>query len=166
MGRHDIECSVDKEKLYKNNKQRCVDNTVTSRKWTVLKNLVKTYNEEIRPAASPTNLKCFDEKIRTTINNSADILKNRRVSAPPSEELQPGSTVANIIDSTFTSPSNSTELALQTESFTRRRSLGRTLSISSTTSEEDLLQVTIVSAPDKEELQSLQRKGLQKPTPL
>ncbi|KAL1487949.1 hypothetical protein ABEB36_015332 [Hypothenemus hampei] len=57
----------------------CADSAVTSRKWTILQNFVKNYNEKIKPAATVTDLKCFDGKIRASLKDCADNLRKNKL---------------------------------------------------------------------------------------
>ncbi|KAL1492421.1 hypothetical protein ABEB36_010673 [Hypothenemus hampei] len=142
MGKSDIETFYEelanfKKRLRKDNKERCADSAVTERKQSALKCLVKNYNEKIRLGATTLDLRLFDEKIRFVIKDRADILRNRQqcTASAPGIDL-----------STFIPSANSTELS---SSFTRRRSLGRSPSSSSATSEEDPLEITIIPAESK-----------------
>ncbi|KAL1516242.1 hypothetical protein ABEB36_000161 [Hypothenemus hampei] len=146
MGKSDIETFYEelanfKKRLGKDNKERCADSAVTERKQSALKCLVKNYNEKIRLGATTLDLRFFDEKIRFMIKDCADILRNRQQYTASAPELQDQGAGINL--STFIPSANSTGLS---DSFTRRRSLTRSPSSSSATSEEDPLQTTIIPA--------------------
>ncbi|KAL1488833.1 hypothetical protein ABEB36_014628 [Hypothenemus hampei] len=146
MGKSDIETFYEelanfKKRLGKDNKERCADSAVTERKQSALKCLVKNYNEKIRLGATTLDLRLFDEKIRFMIKDCADILRNRQQYTASAPELQDQGAGINL--STFIPSANSTGLS---DSFTRRRSLTRSPSSSSATSEEDPLQTTIIPA--------------------
>ncbi|KAL1489257.1 hypothetical protein ABEB36_014190 [Hypothenemus hampei] len=150
MGKSDIETFYEelanfKKRLGKDNKERCADSAVTERKQSALKCLVKNYNEKIRLGAPTLDLRLFDEKIRFIIKDCSDILRNRQQCTASAPELQDQGAGINL--STFIPSANSTGLS---DSFTRRRSLTRSPSSSSATSEEDPLQTTIIPAEDND----------------
>ncbi|KAL1493876.1 hypothetical protein ABEB36_009560 [Hypothenemus hampei] len=150
MGKSDVETFYEelanfKKKLGKDNKERCADSAVTERKQSALKCLVKKYNEKIRLEATTLDLRVFDEKIRFIIKDSSDILRNRQQCTASVPELQDQRAGINL--STFIPSANSTGLS---DSFTRRRSLTRSPSSSSATSQEDPLQTTIIPAEDND----------------
>ncbi|KAL1492233.1 hypothetical protein ABEB36_012715 [Hypothenemus hampei] len=155
MGKSDIEIFYEnlvnfKVKLGKDNKERCADNTVTTKKWAILQALIKTYNESVRLETTDTDLKYYDEKIRASIKVCADILRTRQRSNP-AVNLDQGAQTQDIGSSTsiFCPLVNSTALALQPDQLTHHLPSLKKLSSSSITSEEDPLQITIVPLPDK-----------------
>ncbi|KAL1510065.1 hypothetical protein ABEB36_004720 [Hypothenemus hampei] len=146
MGKSDIEIFYEnlvnfKVKLGKDNKERCADNTVTTKKWAILQGLIKTYNESVRLETTDMDLKYDDEKIREA--QTQDI----------------GSS-----NSTFCPLVNSTALPLQPDQLTHHLPLLKKLSSSSVTSEEDPLQITILSLPDENQEDIVKTPA--KPAPL
>ncbi|KAL1487828.1 hypothetical protein ABEB36_015478 [Hypothenemus hampei] len=157
MGKSDIEIFYEnlvnfKVKLGKDNKERCADNTVTTKKWAILQALIKTYNESVRLETTDTDLKYYDEKIRASIKVCADILKTRQHSNL-AVNLDQGAQTLDIgsSTSTFCPLVNSTALALQPDQLTHNLPSLKKLSSSSITSEEDPLQITIVPLPYKKQ---------------
>ncbi|KAL1492429.1 hypothetical protein ABEB36_010681 [Hypothenemus hampei] len=155
MGKSDIEIFYEnlvnfEVKLGKDNKERCADNTVMTKKWTILQALIKTYNESVRLETTDTDLKYYDEKIWASIKVCADILRTRQRSNP-AVNLDQGAQTQDIgsSTSTFCPLVNSTALTLQPDQLTHHLPSLKKLSSSSITSEEDPLQITIVPLPDK-----------------